>query len=349
MNILIVKLSAIGDVIHALPSLTALRKLYPDAHITWVIEGAAADLIIGHPDLDRVLVSGRKAWLEDLRWGKIWQASHSLRMFVRQLRDRHYDIVIDFHGLFKSAVIVALSGGERKIGYGSIQELSGLFYNERIPEDMYKHAVDRYLDFIRYLNGNAELPDPVQFRIPVDSANRRRVKALLTEHGLDSNQPFVAVNPLALWETKLWSEEKFAQLSDRIIHELGIPVVLTGARSEDTGTILRKMRHVPADLGAKTSLRDLAALYERASVLVTTDSGPMHIAAAMGTPVIALFGPTDPRRTGPYGEGHMVIRKDLACSPCFKKECPTRECLEAIRVEEVFAAVKESLSTGRQS
>ena len=174
MNILIVKLSAIGDVIHVLPSLTALRKLYPDAHITWVIEEAAADLIIGHPDLDRILVSGRKAWLEDLRRGEIGRASHSLRRFVRQLRDRHYDIVIDFHGLFKSAVIVALSRGERKIGYDSIQELSGLFYNERIPEDMCKHAVDRYLDFIRYLNGNAELPDPVQFCIPVDPANRRR-------------------------------------------------------------------------------------------------------------------------------------------------------------------------------
>jgi 3-deoxy-D-manno-octulosonic-acid transferase/heptosyltransferase-1 len=343
MNILIVKLSAIGDVIHALPSLTALRKLYPDAHITWVIEEAAADLIVGHPDLDRVLVSSRKAWLEDFRQGKIRRASRGFRMFVRELRDRHYDIVIDFHGLLKSAVIVALSSGERKIGYNSIQESSGLFYNERIPEDMSKHAVDRYLDFIRYLNGNTKLPDPVQFRIPIDNANRRRVEALLMEHGLDSDQPFVAVNPLALWETKLWSAEKFAQLSDRIIHELGVPVVLTGAKSEDTGTILQKMRSVPVDLGAKTSLRDLAALYERASVLVTTDSGPMHIAAAMGTPVIALFGPTDPTRTGPYGEGHTVIRKDLACSPCFKKECLTRECLEAIRVEEVFEAVKKSL------
>ncbi|MGD0275015.1 MAG: lipopolysaccharide heptosyltransferase II [Syntrophales bacterium] len=345
MNILIIKLSAIGDVVHTLPSLALLRKLYPNTHITWVIEEAASYLIFGHPDLDQVIISRRKAWIEDLKRGKIWPVAREVHSFFKALRSQSYDMVIDFHGLFKSAVMVAISGGKRKIGYDSLQEMSGLFYNERIPEDMGKHAVDRYMDFIRYLDRKDGLGNnmPVLFHIPIQETNHRRVEALLAEHGLDIHKSFVAVNPLALWETKLWSDEKFAELGDRIVNELNIPVVFTGSQSAYTDGIGRRMHRPSIHLGGKTSLKDLAALYGKASLLVTTDSGPMHIAAAVGTPVVALFGPTDPVRTGPYGEKHIVIRKDLACSPCFKKDCPTRQCLEEVEVEDVFAAVKHIL------
>ena len=168
MNILIVKLSAIGDVIHTLPSLAALRRCYPDADITWVVEEAAADLLAGHPDLNRVIVSGRKRWLREFRRGRIAGPLREMRSFLRELRRRPYDLVIDFHGLFKSAVIVLFSGGKRKLGYDSLQELSGLFYNEKIPEEMGKHAVDRYLDFVRHVagkTGTACLATAPEFRI----------------------------------------------------------------------------------------------------------------------------------------------------------------------------------------
>jgi 3-deoxy-D-manno-octulosonic-acid transferase/heptosyltransferase-1 len=138
VNILIVKLSAIGDVIHTLPSLAALRRCYPDADITWVVEEEAADLLDDHPDLNRVIVSGRKRWLNELRRGQITAPFREMLSFLRDLRRHPYDLVIDFHGLFKSAVIVLLSGGKRKLGYDSLQELSGLFYNEKIPEKMGK-------------------------------------------------------------------------------------------------------------------------------------------------------------------------------------------------------------------
>ncbi|MEN6423608.1 MAG: glycosyltransferase family 9 protein, partial [Smithella sp.] len=163
MNILIVKLSAIGDVIHTLPSLAALRGLYPDAHITWVVEEAAAGLVRNHPYLDEVLVSRRKKWSADVRRGRIRQTFGEINSFIRTLRQRRYDLVIDFHGLFKSSVIVFLSRGKRKLGYDSWQELSGLFLNEKIPEDMHKHAVDRYLDFPRYLGAGK---DQAQFILP---------------------------------------------------------------------------------------------------------------------------------------------------------------------------------------
>jgi 3-deoxy-D-manno-octulosonic-acid transferase/heptosyltransferase-1 len=367
VNILIVKLSAIGDVIHTLPSLAALRRCYPNADITWVVEEAAADLLADHPDLNRVIVSGRKRWLNELRRGQITAPLREMLLFLRDLRRHPYDLVIDFHGLFKSAVIVLLSGGKRKLGYDSLQELSGLFYNEKIPEKMGKHAVDRYLDFVRHVagkSGAACLAATPEFRITVGEKEKRRVAALLEEKsailttrekdggdgrsGGREEGRFVAVNPVAFWETKLWEEEKFAELCDRLREELGIGIVLTGGESAPLERICRKMRTKAVNLGGRTTLRELACIYREAALLVTTDSGPMHLAAAVGTPIVALFGPTDPARTGPYGPGHRIIRKGLSCSPCFRKRCETPRCMTDISVEEVFTAVKEMLASRKE-
>ena len=340
MNILIVKLSAVGDVIHTLPSLAALRRCYPQAHISWVVEEAASDLLADHPMLDRVLVSRRKRWLRDLREGRRRTAVlREIREFLHVLRDRPYDLVVDFHGLFKSAVLVWLSGGKRRLGYDSLQEGSGLVLNEKIPEDMGKHAVDRYLDLPRHLG--CETPKP-EFPIALQEAHFARVRELLAAFAVDTSRGFVAVSPVAYWETKLWDEAKFAALCDRIVRELGLPVVFTGESPEGPVERIRSIMQAPsASAAGQTSLRELAALYRGASVVLTTDSGPMHLAAAVGTPVVALFGPTSPARTGPYGEGHTVIRRGLDCSPCFRKVCETRECMKAIGVDEVFEAVRE--------
>ncbi len=341
MNILIVKLSAIGDVIHTLPSLAALRRLYPEAHITWVIEDASSDLIAGHPYLDRVIVSHRKQWVRNLKKGRITKPLREIRAFIDDLRRRPYDLVIDFHGLIKSAAIVLLSSGKRKLGYDSMQELSGLFLNEKIPEDMHKHAVDRYLDFLRYLGADVGKPE---FLIPIGEENINRAGELLQRNEIDKKDSFVAVSPAALWDTKLWADERFAALSDRISEELKVSVVFTGSERGKLENIQSLMKTPSVNLGGKTTLRDLAYLYQRSALLITTDSGPMHIAAAVGTPVIALFGPTDPLRTGPYGKGHLVIRRGLPCSPCFLKKCDSMKCMSDISVDEVFHAVKEKLS-----
>ncbi len=340
MNILIVKLSAIGDVIHTLPALAGLRRLYPEAHITWIIEEAASDLLKGHPQIDRLIVSGRKRWLKAFGHGSFREPWSEIRTILKTLRDRHYDLVIDFHGLFKSAVFVLLSSAKRKLGYDSLQEASGLFLNEKIPEDMNKHAVDRYLDFVRYLG--LQNPPP-EFLIPVEEDNVKRVNALLREDAIKDDERFIAISSVALWDTKLWEDGRFAALADRIIRELGYRVVLTGADGKDTGRIEALMSEQAADLGGKTSLRDLACVYKRSALLVSTDSGPMHLAAAVGTPVVALFGPTDANRTGPYGEGHTVITKNLPCRPCFLKKCETNICMREISVNDVFEAVKEKV------
>ena len=339
MNILIVKLSAIGDVIHTLPSLAALRRLYPAAYITWVVEEAAADLLLGHPHLDEVIISRRKSWMKNFRPGQILATLREVRSFIRQLRSRRYDLVIDFHGLLKSSVVVFLSGGKRKLGYDSWQELSGLFLNEKIPEDMNKHAVDRYLDFPRYLG--AEIHD-AEFILPLTDDTNACAKQLLEQHHLSANN-YVAVNPIAYWDTKLWDNGKFANLADQIKEGLKLDVIFTGSNRTDAADILSRMKKEGINLGGKTSLPILAEIYKSARAVITTDSGPMHLAAAMGTPVIALFGPTDPARTGPYGKGHAVIRADLPCSPCLLKKCSTKECMEEITPGQVYAALENQI------
>jgi len=337
MNILIVKLSAIGDVIHTLPSLAALRRLYPDAHITWVVEEAASGLVLQHPLLDRTIVFRRKTWIEEFKRGNILSVLKDSRLFLEELKSRHYDLVIDFHGLLKSAMVVLASGGKRKLGYDSWQELSGLFLNEKIPEDMNKHAVDRYLDFPRHLGAET---GPFEFILPVNSEAESRSRALMDSYSLERKK-FIAVNPVAYWETKLWDNEKFAVLADLIKDNMKLDVVFTGSRKDDAADIVSRMRRKGINLGGETTLTELACIYKDALVVISTDSGPMHLAAAAGTPVIALFGPTDPSRTGPYGAGHVIIRTDLSCSPCLLKKCPTKKCMTDILPEQVLAAVKE--------
>lgn len=339
MNILIVKLSAIGDVIHTLPSLSALRRLYPDAHITWVVEEAAADLIVNHPLLDEALIFRRKGWLKKIKAGQFRSSWREMRSFFRQLRGRSYELVIDFHGLLKSSVIVFLSKGKRKLGYDSWQELSCLFLNEKIPEHMNKHAVDRYLDFPCYLGAKIE---KAEFIFPAGDDAQNKVRLLLKKYKVDDKK-FIAINPVAYWETKLWDNEKFARLADLIHRKSQLKVVFTGSKKESIGNIISAMATEGINLGGETSLLELAYLYKKARMVITTDSGPMHLAAAVKTPVIALFGPTDPGRTGPYGDGHTIIRTDLSCSPCFLKKCATKKCMEDISPEQVFVVIEEKL------
>lgn len=342
MNILIVKLSAIGDVVHTLPSLAALRNLYPQAHITWVIEEAAGDLIEGHPLLDRVILSRRKAWLRELKSVPL-RTLNEIGAFIREVRDRRYDLVIDFHGLLKSSLIVFLAAGRRRLGYDSMQELSGLFLNEKIPEDMTKHAVERYLDLVRHLGAVLPPGSATEFLLPIGAAETKKIESLLGSNHLSAGN-FIIIHPHALWETKLWLDEEFARLSERIYRECGLAVVLTGGTQGETRQI-QQLTDVPTvSLAGETSLRELACLYQKAAVVVTTDTGPMHIAAAAGARVLALFGPTDPALTGPFGPGHCVIHRSLSCRPCFRKSCDTKECMRSITADEVFQALESLLS-----
>ena len=344
MNILIVKLSAIGDVIHTLPALNAIRKAYPVARITWLVEEAAQDLVRGHSALDRVLVSQRKRWLKELRSSLFFHAMREICDFIQELRDTHYDMILDFQALLKSGILIAMARGKRKIGFGKgleHMEYSYLFLNERLPAvSMEHHALSRGLMLLNSLGISA--PE-VEYKLPISDHDRQKVEDLLRRYGLVNHKKFVAVNPVAKWESKLWSNRKFSQLADRIITQYDAGVVFTGSL-EDHQTIhkIKAGMKAPAiNLAGETTLKMLAALFDKADVVVSTDTGPMHLAVAVGTPVVALFGPTAPWRTGPYGPGHQVVTAGQGCAPCFKRNCPTCDCMALISVDQVFDAVSK--------
>ena len=351
MNILIVKTSAIGDVIHTLPSLWSLRAHFPHAHISWLVEESAADLVIGHPALNRVLIARRKTWIRDIRAGRFVRALSGFMGFLRELRDTRYDLVIDFQGLLKSAIWVLLARGSRKAGFGpgmEHAEHSYLALNERVPAvNMDQHAIDRSL---LLLKGLGVPPADVRYTLPVTAQHESEAAALLRGCDVREGDRLVAVNPMARWPTKLWEPQSFAALADRLEGE-GIRVIFTGGPSDGPAIdeIGRSMARPHRRLDGRTGLMTLAAVYRRAQVVVTTDSGPMHLAAAVGTPVVALFGPTAPWRTGPYGNTHIVLRANLNCSPCFKKTCLTtryedRACMKRLAVDHVAQAVLEKMA-----
>ena len=349
LEILIVKLSAIGDVVHTLPFLDVLHQNFPRAKIDWVVEEGAAGIIEGHPAIRRVIISKRKSWQrnlgEDRRLGQVFREILSFRTDLRQHR---YDWVIDLQGLLKSGVLVGFSRGDRKVGMSGAREGAWLFLKEPSVRVNYEqHAIDRYLEVAGHLDCEWDRWDG---RIPVSETNGRSVDQMLSDDGFDGGN-LVAINPMARWETKLWEPELFATLADRILQDFSGRIVFTGSKDDRPiiDNIASNMKHRPLNFAGRTRLKELASLYDRCRLLVTTDTGPMHMAAAMGCPVVALFGPTSPLRTGPYGSKHRVMTSGAACSPCFKKTCHEWSCMRDITVERVHDAVKQVLSREESS
>lgn len=336
VRILFIKLSAIGDVVQALPALEAVKQAIPESEIDWVVEEAAAGILEGHPLISRLLVSRRKTWLGMLRNPVTFrEGAAGIGNFLSELRREQYDIAIDFQGLFKSGLVIGLSRARRKIGFARSRELSHCFLNERLPAyDLEKHALERYLDVARYLGAR----DPAATcSLPIErelSAVRERLVREVPE-----GKRIVVINPMARWVTKLWLEERFAGLADRIMTEKKAVVIFTGspADREVTERIRKRMAEQALDWTGGTSLKELAALGRIADVFITTDTGPMHLAAAAGGRVVALFGPTAPWRTGPYGTGHAVLRAGVDCSPCFTRTCDQgRRCMTDITIDDVM-------------
>jgi lipopolysaccharide heptosyltransferase I len=350
-RILLVKPSALGDVVHALPVAATLHRRYPNVPLDWLVEEEAADIVRGHPALSGVVVSGRRRWLRQLRQpGKIPATLGEMRRFARALRHRDYDAVLDLQGLFKSALYVLASGAAVRVGFAEGREGAPWVLTHRVvapPQPV--HAVDRYL----HLAAAVDATDPArEFTISLSPEDELAAGAHLAAC-LPSGRPRVALHPSARWRTKLWEIPRWRELGAALLAER-VGVILTGSR-DDTAmaeAICSGMSPSPLSLVGRLSLKELAAVLRDVDLVITVDSGPMHIAAAMGTPVVALFGPTDPRRTGPLGAGR-ILRKDLPCSPCLERRCripDTYRCMRDLTVAEVLDGVLDLLrsSTRRE-
>ncbi len=347
-NILIIKLSSIGDVVHALPFLEVLKKSYPDSRIDWLVEEEASQVISGHPAINRIIISGRKRWQKEiLDPSKFLKNSSEAIRFYKELRFSSYDIVIDLQGLFRSGFLTALSRGKRKIGMSGAREGASFFLKEPpVAVDYDQHAIDRYLKIAGQLGCNTDIR---KGQIPVSEQDKKLADGIFAS--FSEVKPLIAVNPMAKWKTKLWKPDKFSQLAEKLQKEIECRIIFTGS-GQDRPIIEEIIKQTGGrqdeiiNLAGRTGLKELAYLYSGCSVLICTDTGPMHIAAAMGCRVVALFGPTSPLRTGPYGNGHMIIRSGIDCSPCFKKECGNTKCMEDITVDAVFDSVRSIIASG---
>ena len=348
-RILIVKPSSIGDVVHALPTVAALRWGFPDAFLAWMVEEEAADIVVGNPHLDEVIVSSRKRWRGELKQGSLrLSVLREMWEFLKMLRARRFDLVIDLQGLLKSGIPSFLSGAPYRLGYWEAREMSHVFLTHKVSVDNGKmHAVDRYLAILPVLGISVGEKD---FSIATTPGDEERMASLLESHGVQPGKIRIVLNAPTRWKSKRWPPEKFAELGDLLARRLGAKIILTGGQA-DLGLveeIASLMLARPVVFAGKTSLKEFCCLLKQVDLMVTCDSGPMHIAAAMGTPTVALFGPTDPLRTGPYGMGHRVLQRRMDCIPCFKRTCPENRCLGEISLEEVFCAAEEILK-GRKA
>jgi len=345
-RICIVKPSSPGDIIHALPVLRGLRRRYPDAHLAWLVATSFANLIEADPALDEIIPFDRR------RFGRIGRSvavTRDFLRFLRELRQRRFDLIIDLQGLFRSGFLAAVCGARYRIGPRDAREFAWVFYNHRIPKcDPNLHAAARnyvVADMLGFANGSLD------FSIALADDDRQEAASLLAQAGLPADGPYVVLVPATRWETKCWPAERYGRLADAIRKKHGLTSILVGGTSDiDAG-----QQSVDASNGAahnlcgKTTLRQLAALIDRAALVVTADSTPMHIAAAHGRPLVALFGPTNPNRTGPYGRADDVLRLKLDCSPCYLRkisQCPNQHaCMNDLTVETVARAVAERLIT----
>jgi|SRR5271169_766962 len=325
-KILVIKPSSLGDIIHSLPVLLALWETFPHAKIHWVIAKGFEEILEHHPMVAKLLIINKDQWK---RKGKISDTLLEMRTLLRDLKKESYDLVIDLQGLLRSGLIAYATGAPVRIGFNEAREGGNLFYTHKVEGGGNIHAVDRYLKIACTLGCDSQ---GVWFPLPLikESENIKKLKKVLGKYAV--------LIPGARWKTKRWPKERFGSLASM----LNMKSVVVGSPSDATIAhyIQTESKGKTLSMAGKTDLKELISIIRGASYVISNDSGPMHIAAALGIPVIALFGPTNPVRTGPYGGKHVIITPDIPCAPCYKKKCKDIRCMSGISVEVVYNAVK---------
>jgi lipopolysaccharide heptosyltransferase I len=342
-HFLIIRLSSLGDVIHTLPAFFALRKKYPEAKISWIVEENGKEILDLVQGLDRIVPVKLKRWKLGSR--RFWQEFSNLKKEIRN-KDQ---IAIDFQGLVKSGFLAYLSGARRRIGFhreNLKERQASLFYTENLGKVSEKdHVIGKNLKLLSLLG--VEDSDYV-FPLHLPEELSTHIQRLLEELGYEPHRKLVLLNVGAAWETKRWYADRWIQLIKKIGSERIFPVLLWGNEAEqELAKSVSQASGVP--LVPSLSLKEIMALIQRASVLVSGDTFALQAAGAFATPVVGLFGPTTPSRNGPFREQDRVIFHELECSHCYKWVCPTLECLDKITPDEVETACLEILDIGNNA
>ena len=319
-RILIIKPSALGDIVHTLPVLQALKDCYPEVEIHWVVAKGLHTFLEGHPLIHRLWIFDRHKWK---KLSALPDTLGEMRQFICGLRSEHFDVSIDFSGLLRSGLITCMVGARLRLGFSNADEGSFLFYNRKIHGNMSIHAVDRNLDLVRFLGCDVK---EVGFPLPPYDPDPPILQALPFQ--------FAVLVPSAGKEANRWPAERFGQLAAR----LPLPsVIIAGAAEFDLAeTVVQYSAGHAINLAGRTSLKELLGVIRKACFMVSNDTGPQHIAAALNVPVFSIFGPANPVCTGPYGSMHTVMRKNMDCAPCYRwKPCVHWRCMQDLSVDEV--------------
>ena len=366
-RILLIKLSAVGDVVHTIPLLNKLRRRYPQARIDWLLTPAIAELIGHHPAVTNVVLFARQHW--GTRWRPGWKALGGAAKLVAALRAARYDLVIDMHGQFRTALFTLATGAAVRIGFDrprpevwdasdrkfpaqarkhawrGAREGSWLAYSHHIPVPTLDiHAVDRYLSVGPILGLDDE---PADFSFPIPPAADARIVQLLRQHGI-AGEKLLLMSPGTNWETKHWRSERFAEVARHLIRKDWSVALIGSGRDQEACRHVAAAAPGVADLCGQTTLSELAALVRRSVGCVTNDSGPMHLAVALDRPVVSIFGPTDPLWIGPYRRPDAVLKAELSCAPCYLRElrrCPhDQACMREVSAEAVIGRIEASIA-----
>lgn len=334
-------MSSLGDVLHTLPFAAELRKLYPTARISWLVHPQFAGFVPDPPVIDEIIYFDKKKF-NKMGLSEKWRYFCELKDL---LHSKHFDLVIDMQGLFKSAVMAAMSGCDNRIGYCELREGSSLVSKAIKGSHSEEHVIERYLDVARYLGANVPVGE-LDFPMPDLSVEEKSLKSKLTEAGLQAGASYVVMVPGARWETKEWPIEHYAGLAKLIVKD-GHYVVLAGGPDDmSKGNKIKMASECDEviDMTGKTSLRELAALINGCVVYISADTGPLHFAAALKKPLVAMYGPTKADRTGPYGSANStVLISPAKCAGCLKKHCQNWHCMHDISPLEVFEIYKEKV------
>ncbi|WP_373532893.1 glycosyltransferase family 9 protein [Vampirovibrio sp.] len=350
-RILIVRLSAHGDVMHTLPLLASIKRHKPDAFIGWLVEASAAPLLEDHPLIDRLHVVDRKRWMKLIQnpaqWLLVWREVQS---FIGEIQEAGYHISFDVQGLLKSALWPVLSNIPIRYGFKATREFADLLYNRHLPpmsiRDAHTPAVQSYLGFARAIGCPVEPPEFVLS--PVQPLTAQKVEDLLA--GLAHPEwPLVVLAPFTRWPSKHWPLNYWQTLVPELL-KLKVRVLMLGApsnRADADEMVANANPDRLANWVGQTDWPDLYALFPRTCLLIGLDSAPLHVADAVNGPtIIGLYGPTAPGRTGPVGVDHTVLSTALSCQPCFERHCPiqTHACMTQLTPEIILGVVKQTLT-----
>ncbi len=327
-KILIIKPSALGDIVHTLPFLAAVHERYPQAEIHWVVARGLHCFLEGHAMINRLWIMDKERWK---RAGRLHHSLVEMVRFGRDLRKQGFDISIDLSGLLRSGLITWAAGARERLGFSDSDEGSPFFYNRKIRGGDAIHAIDRYLKLARLMDCAVSTIRYPMAPLPQDTP----LLASLPDE-------FCVITPSAGKKANRWPAERFGALAA----QLPLPSLIIGgpADREIAEIVVQHSKGRAISVAGETGLKELVSLIGRARFMVCNDTGPMHIAAAQEVPVFAIFGPANPVRTGPYGRKHTVISRNLDCAPCYRwQPCEHWRCMLDLSVSEVAERIAAAL------